>query len=65
MIYNVLIDANAKVYVGCNAPEAKTYAEQGYTVFLDGKAVSVDEINESDGVVTVQVTAAETTTQEV
>lgn len=63
MIYNVLIDADAKVYVCCNAPEAKTYAEQGCTVFLNGKEVSTDEINESDGVVTVQVASAETTTQ--
>ena len=42
MLYNVLLEPNAdiKAYATCNPKEAKSYAEQGFAVFLDGMQVA-------------------------
>lgn len=67
MLYNVLLEptASIKVYATCNPKEAKSYAEQGFSVFLDGVQVSPGEIDESADTFTVSSEGARSTKQEV
>ena len=67
MLYNVLLEPNAdiKAYATCNPKEAKSYAEQGFAVFLDGMQVASEEIHETADTFTVSSEGARSTTQEV
>ena len=67
MLYSVLLEptASVKVYAACNPKEAKSYAEQGFAVFLDGMQVASEEINETADTFTVSSEGARSTTQEV
>lgn len=67
MLYNVLLEPNAdiKAYATCNPKEAKSYAEQGFAVFLDGVQVTPEEIDETADTFTVSSEEAMSTTQEV
>lgn len=53
MLYSVLIESTNNVYITCNPAEAKEYAENGYSVYLNNQQVSADEINENENVHTV------------
>ena len=66
MLYNVLLEPNAdiKAYATCNPKEAKSYAEQGFAVFLDGMQVSPEEINETADTFIALSDAAKSTTRE-
>ena len=67
MLYNVLLEPNAdiKAYATCNPKEAKSYAEQGFAVLLDGMQVSPEEINETADTFIVQFDATKSTTREI
>lgn len=67
MLYSVLLEPNAsiKAYATCNPKEAKSYAEQGFAVFLDGTQVLPEEIDETADTFTVSSEGAMSTTQEV
>ena len=67
MLYNVLLEPNAdiKAYAACNPKEAKSYAEQGFAVFLNGVQVSPEEIDDTADTFTVSSEGARSTTQEV
>ena len=67
MLYSVLVEPNAdiKAYATCNPKEAKSYAEQGFAVFLDGMQLASEEINETADTFTVSSEEAMSTTQEV
>lgn len=67
MLYNVLLEPNAdiKAYASCNPKEAKSYAEQGFSVFLDGVQVTPEEIDDTADTFTVSSEGARSTKQEV
>ena len=67
MLYSVLVEPNAdiKAYATCNPKEAKSYAEQGFAVFLDGMQLASEEINETVDTFTVSSEGARSTKQEV
>ena len=67
MLYSVLVEPNAdiKAYATCNPKEAKSYAEQGFAVFLDGMQVASEEINETADTFIAPSDAAKSTTREV
>ena len=67
MLYNVLLEPNAeiKAYVMCNPKEAKSYDEQGFSVFLDGIQVAPEEIDETADTFIVPFDATKSTTREV
>ena len=67
MLYNVLLEPNAeiKAYVMCNPKEAKSYAEQGFAVFLDWIQVAPEEIDETSDTFIAPFDATKSTTREV
>ena len=67
MLYSVLLEptASVKVYAACNPKEAKSYAEQGFAVFLNGVQVSPEEIDDTADTFTVSSEGAKSTTREV
>lgn len=67
MLYSVLLEptADIKAYAMCNPKEAKSYAELGFAVFLDGTQVLPEEIDEAADIFTVSAKNARSTIQEV
>ena len=67
MLYNVLLEPNAeiKAYATCNPKEAKSYAEQGFAVLLNGVQVSPEEIDETADTFIAPFDATKSTTREV